>query len=248
MPLKDPIANKQYQKEYRERTKESRKKYRMLNRDRINGYKKKYRMLNREKVLKSSKKWRMENFKKNSEYSKQWRLLNTDRFRETRREYDQKKRASDPKFKLQGNIRTSLRDALKRTGSTKKNHTHTYLDCSLNWFVTVWWPSKIQAWNDAYPEHKLDLDSGGIQMDHIKPVRAFEANELHECWHYTNLQPLPAAINLRKSDTWSEADESFWRSNIFHNDEFTAPYLPVDMIKDGLHESDTRRFQPSDGE
>ena len=252
MPLKDPIKQKEYAKEYNrmnpDKRREWSKKYRLKHRDKLKEYATetrekrrkymkeynlKYRTAKHEKLREKDKKYREANLEMVREATRKsrekFRETNNEKERERQTEYMRKRRASDPLFKLTGNIRNNIRTALQRLEEKKSTSTNTYLGCSLNWFVTVWWPSKIQAWNDAYPEHKLDLDSGGIECDHIKPVRAFEAHEMNLCFHFTNLQPLPRAINRLKRDTWREADESFWRSNIIYNADYTNPYLPVDM-------------------
>ena len=43
-----------------------------------------------------------------------------------------------------------------------------------------------------------------IHLDHIKPVSSFnldDENEIKECCHYTNFQPLFIEENLKKSNT-----------------------------------------------
>lgn len=46
---------------------------------------------------------------------------------------------------------------------------------------------------------------GEWQVDHIRPCASFDLTDpeqQRECFHYTNLQPLWAADNIAKSDTW----------------------------------------------
>jgi len=48
---------------------------------------------------------------------------------------------------------------------------------------------------------------GKWHMDHIKPCASFDLSreaEQHKCFHYTNLQPLWAKDNLRKSAKYEE--------------------------------------------
>ena len=50
--------------------------------------------------------------------------------------------------------------------------------------------------------------------------------ELLNCCHYTNFQPLLAEDNLEKYNKWSEADEVFWKENICGK-EYLPLYIPV---------------------
>lgn len=160
---------------------------------------------------------------KQKQYRKEYNMKNRENLLEYQKEYDQKR-----------SIRRSLHYALKKKTSTETPRTLKYLGCCVMWWKTEYWPSKIAAWNHMYPEHKLDLESNDIVIDLVKPMRAFEANEMHECWHYTNLQPLPKAISRLKRDTWSSRDEFNWRWKVIFNDKYTDPYLPVEMEKDGV--------------
>ena len=51
----------------------------------------------------------------------------------------------------------------------------------------------------------------GWHIDHIRPCASFDLTDPEQqkqCFHYTNLQPLWAEDNLRKSDKWEEDDET----------------------------------------
>lgn len=183
----------------------------------------------KEKRLEQMKAWNKANKKKRKGYNKAYRLTHKEKRNELKRLWYRKKLANNPSFKLRHNLRNLLNKSLRKKNNMKYQPTFQYLGCTLQWFTTVWWPNKINAWNEAYPGHKLNLDSCGIHLDHIKPVRAFEDNEMHECFHYTNLQPLPAVVNGIKSDTWTWDDETHWRCNILYNDTYVDPYIPVDV-------------------
>ncbi len=48
---------------------------------------------------------------------------------------------------------------------------------------------------------------GAWHLDHIKPCAAFDLlqpSEQRLCFHWSNLQPLWAADNIAKGDTWAE--------------------------------------------
>ena len=53
-----------------------------------------------------------------------------------------------------------------------------------------------------------------------------DENNIIECCHYTNFQPLLIEDNLKKSNKWSDIDELYWRQNIIFNDDFKQLYIP----------------------
>lgn len=93
----------------------------------------------------------------------------------------------------------------------------------------VYWQGKIDAWNAMHPDHAIDATAGNYAIDHIKPISTFEPQEIDMANHYTNLQPLPKDINIKKSNMWDWEDEKFWLHNIMYQEQNVAPYLPVDF-------------------
>jgi hypothetical protein len=66
-----------------------------------------------------------------------------------------------------------------------------------------------------------------IHYDHIKPVSRFDLDneeELLQCCHFTNLQPLLAEDNLTKLNKWTAEDEAYWNENIIYKPEFQVIY------------------------
>lgn len=116
------------------------------------------------------------------------------------------------------------RDCVKRiikmsTKFIKNKHTIEYLGCSIDYFKNFI-SSKMTS--------KMNIDN--IHLDHIKPVSLFnldDENDLMECCHYTNFQPLLIEENLKKSNKWSDNDELYWRQNIIFNDDFKEIYIPA---------------------
>lgn len=50
----------------------------------------------------------------------------------------------------------------------------------------------------------------GWHIDHIRPVSSFDLSDhaqVKECFHYSNLQPLWAIDNLKKSDSWESGPQ-----------------------------------------
>jgi hypothetical protein len=49
-----------------------------------------------------------------------------------------------------------------------------------------------------------------IHLDHAKTISAFDLSDheqLMDCCHYSNFQPLLAEVNISKIDKWNEQDE-----------------------------------------
>ena len=66
-----------------------------------------------------------------------------------------------------------------------------------------------------------------IHYDHIKPVSRFNLDneeELLQCCHFTNLQPLLAVDNLTKLNKWTAENEAYWNENIIYKPEFQVIY------------------------
>jgi hypothetical protein len=148
--------------------------------------------------------WRANNPERNSDIKKAWYLANTERVLAEKKiyyaahkqeisSYVAKRRRSDPDYRLRLNLRARLRRAL---GSSYKSG------------------SAVRDLGCTVPELKKHLESkfqpgmtwdnyGGWHIDHIKPLASFDLTDraqfLQAC-HYTNLQPLWAEENLRKSD------------------------------------------------
>jgi len=117
----------------------------------------------------------------------------------------------------------SQRDCVKRiikisTKFVKNKHTVEYLGCSIEYYK-----------NFIFSKMTSEMNIDNIHLDHIKPVSSFnldDENDLMECCHYTNFQPLLIKDNLKKSNKWSEKDELYWRQNIIFNDDFIQLYIP----------------------
>ncbi len=107
---------------------------------------------------------------------------------------------------------------LKSSKIVKNQSTLDYLGCTIDYFKEF-----------IMSKTNENICINDMHIDHIKPVSVFNLNnidELKECCHYTNFQPLTSKINLYKSNKWSNTDELFWRNNIIFNDNYRDIYLP----------------------
>lgn len=146
---------------------------------------------NKHKVKKQKKRYREQNKGKLKEYYEK----NKHRIMKQQNEYTGKRRQIDLNFKLKGNLRTRLRTAIKegqKTGSAIED-----LGCSIE-FLKQYLSDKFKpgmTWEN-YGFH-------GWHIDHIIPLSLFDLSnpkELKKACHYTNLQPLWAAENIKKSN------------------------------------------------
>jgi hypothetical protein len=155
----------------------------------ISLYEKTYRQNNKAKLANKQYKWFLANKEKQIQRVKQYRLNN--------KEYLSAKAKNDlinPSIKLSRNIRTRIWHALKNK-TPLDTQSMELIGCTIEqlkshleaqWIINMSW--------DNY---------GEWHIDHIKPLSKFDLNNIEEryrAFNYTNLQPLWAKDNLRKSN------------------------------------------------
>ena len=113
--------------------------------------------------------------------------------------------------------RHQIRRVMKLTDLRKTKSSIEYLGCSVEYFKEYIEKKMVEGMTFEY-----------IQYDHIKPVSKFELtniDDLLDCCHYTNLQPLLAKDNIEKRDKWTLDDDYFWNENI-KGKEYLELYFP----------------------
>ena len=137
---------------------------------------------------------------KRSEYSKNYR------YGKNRDNYLRKKRANNKKYyygtieyKLGQILRNKLWRSLKDQKVDKDGSALELIGCSktelINYLESQF--SEGMTWEN--------WSLNGWHIDHIRPISSFDLSDpaqVKECFHYTNLQPLWAIDNLKKSDLW----------------------------------------------
>ena len=172
-----------------------RKKEREANKERIAVVSKAYRKKNADKIKEKNKIRYQENKDCWIETQKKYRENNKDKIRRKNKTYMRKRRAEDATFRYSVNIRSRVSKLL--SGTIRSESTEDLLGCT-------------------YKEARLHLESQftdgmswdnygmyGWHIDHIIPCASFDLSDpeqQRQCFHYTNLQPLWAEDNLRKSD------------------------------------------------
>ena len=115
--------------------------------------------------------------------------------KKTSRDLLNKKRINDPilnfSMKIRSRISASIRSRSAKSLSLlgcPPNEAYDYL---------------VSKFTDDMTEEAFS--KGEIHIDHIRPVASFDLEDpeqLKQCFHYTNLQPLWASDNFKKSDKW----------------------------------------------
>jgi hypothetical protein len=155
------------------------------------------------------KKFRDSNPDKVKEYAKKY----NDNYRKgiNRQNYLAKKRELNKKYyhdnietKLAQVLRNKLWKSVKDQNTNKENSALELVGCSKEELI-----EHIQSqFKRGMTWENWSLN--GWHIDHIRPISSFnlaDPAQQKECFHYSNLQPLWAIENLKKSDSWDESPQ-----------------------------------------
>jgi hypothetical protein len=156
------------------------KEYSEKNSKKINEYQKEYKKNNLDKVIEQNKLY----------YNKNKEKLNKLNYIRTKN-----RRKDDPIFKLRSNLNVRIRLFMKSVNIIKNNTTFDIIGCTSQ-FLKEHLENQFVGdmnWNN----HGLF----GWHIDHIIPLSSAKTEEeLYKLCHYSNLQPLWAEDNLKKSN------------------------------------------------
>jgi len=123
---------------------------------------------------------------------------NSERIIERVKKNHFKRLEEDLGYKLLQRCRTRIYNALK--GRTKSKKTIDLIGCQVE--------ELIERLENKFQEGMTWENYGEWHLDHIKPCAMFDfkdEKQQQECFHYTNLQPLWAEENQRKSASYEES-------------------------------------------
>jgi len=109
-------------------------------------------------------------------------------------DYNKKRKAVDPNFKLRMSLRTRLYQSLK---GLKLKSALDLLGCEIEDFKNY-----ITA---KFSDGMSWENHGEWELDHIKPLALFNLSNIEEqkvAFHFTNFQPLWKADNRNKRDNY----------------------------------------------
>jgi hypothetical protein len=185
--------------------------WRKNNPDKIKEYSKKRYWNNRERLLSISKKWSKDNPEKSKKNHQKWatdnpiaaaesRTKTRRKHREKRNNYSaewqKNKREADPIYRVFQSLRARCNQIVKALSLCKKDSsTLKHVGCS---------PEELKVHIESLFLEGMTWDNYGKygwHVDHIRPVCSFSAEEWQLANHYTNLRPLWAVDNIKKSVT-----------------------------------------------
>ena len=188
------LDNPNFSKEYRKKNPNYVKEYYQDNKDIMLSRVKKHYHDNKEKNLdklrKRSKEYYENNKKNRLEYSKIYRKNNHNK----RNEYVKNRKLTDPIYRISSIVRNRIRTFLKLKNITKNNPTFNIIGCSPEFLKEYLEKQFIEGMT-------WELMGQHIHIDHIIPLSSAKTEEeIYKLCHYTNLQPLWAEDNLKKSN------------------------------------------------
>lgn len=171
------------------------KKYREINREKLIEYSRNYYRDNKETLLDNKKEY----YQKNKEkiYSKLviYNKKNKKKVNLYKNQYNKEKKKSSTLYKLKIIMRDRLNKYFKYSTLNKNNTTIKIIGCS---------PEFLKEHLENQFIDGMSWDNHGLygwHIDHIIPLSSAKTeDELYKLCHYTNLQPLWAKDNLKKSN------------------------------------------------
>ena len=158
---------------------------------------KKYYESNKEKISEYYSEWKKNKKEHLKEYQKKWRKENREKLRETKRNYEKTRKHNDPLYKLIANFRTAIYQVLKENSIQKNGH---YFE------VLQYTPEDLIAHLENQFTDGMSWENyGEWHVDHLLPISLHNIQEIGDeefmkCWSLSNLQPLWADENIRKSN------------------------------------------------
>jgi hypothetical protein len=149
--------------------------------------------LKKGKYTEYNKKYHEEYRKKNKEQLKKHFAVYFQKNKEKINRKSREKRKNNEQYRIANNLRSRVSKVLNKVIGREKSLE--LLGCSLDDFK-----KHIESqWLDWM---NWDNHGPGWHLDHIIPIAAFDltkAEERRKCFHYKNIQPLPAKLNLLKN-------------------------------------------------
>jgi hypothetical protein len=181
--LKNREKNILTMREYKKNNSQKIKKYYQDNQEKFQ----KYRDSKKDETKKYMKGYYRDNLEKRKEYLNQ----NRDTIKVKRNILEKRKRKEDTIHRIKTYVRNRIRFYLTKSNFTKRNQTFKIVGCS---------PIELKEYLERNFTHGMSWNNqGDWHIDHIKPLASAKTEEeLYILCHFTNLQPMWAADNIKK--------------------------------------------------
>ena len=184
-----------YQKNERKRQQQIREWY-QKNKERVQQYHKEWYQKNREKLLQQSRAYYRKNKGRVRMRHKKYNQKNKEKLLQWRKGWRRYKRKTDPRYRLDENMRTAISNSLK--GKKAKRHWEILVSYTLE---------ELMDHLEKQFDNKMYWDNYGSYwaVDHVKAKSLFNYNspddlEFKKCWALENLQPLEKIKNIKKGN------------------------------------------------
>jgi len=178
--------------------------YKEKNQKKLKERKQVYYQKNKKLLLEKKQNWRKNNpdeykkqtknyWNKTKDIQSQKKKVWIENNREKYNSYWTNRKNIDPEFKLLMNMRSRLSGYLKKLNISKKNKTFDIVGCT---------PEFLKEHLEKQFSDSMNWENRNQwHIDHIIPLSSAKTeDELYKLCHYTNLQPLWAEDNLKKSN------------------------------------------------
>ncbi len=180
-------------------------------RDECRAAMKKYREDNREILNAKKKDWYKENTEVHTARVNAYVAANRASVTARKMRWQNERIKNDIEFRLKRNMRERIRFAVKRGEGSKHTKAMNLLGCDVRF---------LRGYLEAKFEIGMTWENyGKWQVDHIIPCSGFNLTDpaqQKECFHYSNLQPLWAVDNNRKSDVLPSGERARYKKLEVH--------------------------------
>lgn len=154
-------------------------------------YKPKYTQANKARIKETSRAYYEANKERIIRHGKEYRKQT----RQAAAERERRKRKQNAAIAIASRLRCRLRSALASRGNAKSASTFSLVGCS---------PIELARWIELQFEPGMGWDNRSKwHVDHIIPCNAFDLSDDGQqavAFHFTNLRPLWASLNIAKRD------------------------------------------------
>ena len=174
---------------------EKQRLWRKANPGRVKEIHARYREKSANAIRQSHRAWSASNKEAITRYRRARKTLKGDEVRKYSREWARQKRNKEPSFVLISRLRCRTRSALRTASARSSTRSVALLGCTR---------CQLARHIEGMFSDGMSWDNMRLwHVDHIVPVSAFDLTDDEQqraAFHYTNLQPLWAEDNLRKSN------------------------------------------------